>query len=121
MHLNDSQTALASIELLRLLLDIELLPWDEAYRIVIDTTVCTRHSDHSAMDTWPVSLLEKLLPRHLDLIYKVNFFMIEGMKQHYDTNALREVSMVVESAPKQIKFATLCFVMCHQINGVSCM
>lgn len=58
LHVNDSQTALAPVELLRILVDEELLPWDEAFRIVLDTTVCTRHSVHGATDTWPVAMLE---------------------------------------------------------------
>jgi len=53
LHINDSQTALAPVELLRILLDEEKLPWDEAWRIVYDSTVYTRHTIHGAREKWP--------------------------------------------------------------------
>jgi starch phosphorylase len=119
IHVNDSQTALAPVELLRILLDEVLLPWDEAYRIVLDTTVCTRHSVHGAEDTWPVDMLKVLLPRHLELIYMINFYLIESLKPHLDASLLQEISIVVEGPPKQVKFGSLCFVLSNQVNGVS--
>jgi glycogen phosphorylase len=58
IHVNDSSTALAPIEFFRILIDEELLPWDEAFRIVFDSTTFTQHSLHMARDKWPCDLLD---------------------------------------------------------------
>jgi len=77
IHINDSQPALATIELLRILLDEERLPWEEAWHLTFHSCTYTNHSlMTAASEEWPVWLLKKILPRHLELIHKVNFFFI---------------------------------------------
>ena len=100
VHFNDSQTALAPIELFRILLDEELLPWEEVFRIVKDSCTFTQHSIHSARDYWPCNILQKVLPRHLDLIFKINFFLIQEFEHKVDKNTLREISLVEEGPVK---------------------
>ena len=80
IHINDTQPALAPIELLRILVDEEGLMWDEAMHIVFHSTSFTTHSIHGAKDKWPCKLLERILPRHLELIYLINFHFIEQLK-----------------------------------------
>ena len=71
--INDTQPALAIVELFRILIDEELLPWEEAWAIVSHSVHFTSHSHQSeAAQIWPVSLIEKVLPRHLELIYLMN-------------------------------------------------
>ena len=119
IHVNDSSTALAPIELFRILIDEELLPWEEAFRIVFDSTTFTQHSLHMAKDKWPCELLERVLPRHLELIFKINFFMLQDFKDRVDFHTLSKLSLVEEYPIKQIRFSNLSFVMSHLVNGLS--
>lgn len=119
--INDTQPALASVELLRILLDEEMLVWDEAWRIVLEATTFTSHSMHArASEHWSVELLEKILPRHLDLIYLINFYLIEHLKEiGVDEHKIANLSLVDESFPKSIRFGNLCFYSAHRSFGVT--
>lgn len=120
IHLNDTQTALAPIELLRILLDVENLQWDEAWYIVRHACTFTSHSIHGARDKWPCDLLNKILPRHLDLIFKINYGLIEELKlKGCDSHTLSEVSLVEEWPKKMIRFSNVCFVCSNVVNGLS--
>jgi starch phosphorylase len=88
IHVNDSQTAMAPIELFRILIDEQMLSWDEAFRIVFDSTTFTHHSLHFARDKWPCDLLARILPRHLELIYKINYYMMQDFKNKVDLHTL---------------------------------
>ena len=96
-----------------------MLPWDEAFRIVFDSTTFTQHSLHTARDKWPCDLLQQLLPRHLEIIYKINYFQLQNLKDHVDSHSLSQISLVEEFPIKQIRFSNLCFVTSHQVNGLS--
>jgi starch phosphorylase len=74
IHVNDTVTALAPIELLRILVDEEGLSWEGAFRIVYESCVFTKHSMHAEQDLWSCQLLQQVIPRHLDIIYKVNYY-----------------------------------------------
>lgn len=119
--INDTQPALAAVELLRILIDEEMLVWDEAWRIVFDSCTFTNHSLRvGASESWPIELLEKTLPRHLELIYLINFYFIEHLKElKVDEHKICLLSLIDESSPRSVRFAHLCFVCSHQSFGVS--
>ena len=78
IQLNDTHPAISTIELLRILIDEEWLPYDKAFEITQKTFAYTNHTVlPEALEKWSVSLIEKMLPRHLDLIYIVNHLFIE--------------------------------------------
>ena len=122
LFINDTQPGLAPIELLRILIDEEQLPWDEAWRLVFDASKFVLNSTQkAAQERWPVHLLQKVLPRHLELIYMVNYFHIEDLKhkKHVEDPKIQEMSIVDETYPKSIKFSFLNFVCAHRTFGVS--
>ena len=123
IHINDTQPAFVAIELLRIMLDEEMLPWDEAWFNVKHSISYTIHSMQTeACEKWPVSLLEKWLPRHLELIYLINFLFIESLKsQKVDERKIERMSLVEEGAEKYIRFGNLCFIVSSAVNGVSQM
>ena len=95
--------------------------WEEAWRIVFDSTSFTSHSLRSgATEHWSIELLEKVLPRHLELIYLINFYFIEHLKElRIDEHKISALSLVDEAYPKSIKFANLCFYCAHETHGVT--
>jgi glycogen phosphorylase len=84
IQLNDTHPTLAVIELQRLLVDIENLDWDDAWKIVTSTFGYTNHTVmQEALEKWPVPLLQRLLPRHMQLIYDVNLFFLQGVEKKF--------------------------------------
>ena len=98
-----------------------MLVWEEAWRIVFDATTFTSHSLRAgAFEQWPVELLSKVLPRHLELIYLINFFHLEDLKfKGLDEHKISALSLVDETHPKSIKFAYMCFYCAHETHGVT--
>jgi starch phosphorylase len=122
IQLNDTHPSLAIPELLRILMDIEGIPWEKAFDLTRRTFAYTNHTVlPEALERWPVSLLEKILPRHLELVYLINYnFMQEvGAKWPGDFERLRRMSIVEEGDCKRINMAHLCIVSSHCTNGVS--
>jgi starch phosphorylase len=74
-----------------------------------------------ALEKWSIDLIGKLLPRHLDLIYLINFFFIESLKKKYpgDYERWGRMSLIEESEPKKVRMANLCIVASHAVNGVA--
>ena len=74
-----------------------------------------------ALEKWSVDLIGKLLPRHLDLIYLINFFFIESLKKKYPSDGERwgRLSIIEESFPKKVRMANLCIISSHAVNGVA--
>lgn len=88
IHLNDASTTLCIPELMRVLIDIENMSWDEAWAVVSTTFSLTIHSDFpDALEKWPITLLEKLLPRHVELILQINFQHLETAKKMFSVDA----------------------------------
>jgi starch phosphorylase len=122
IQLNDTHPAMTIPELMRLLIDEEKMPWDKAWAVTVDTCAYTNHTVlPEALERWPVSLFENLLPRHLQIIYEINAkFLVEvANKYPGDVARLGRMSMVEEHGGKMINMAHLCIVGSHAINGVA--
>jgi glycogen phosphorylase len=122
IHLNDTHPALAVAELLRILIDERDLPWDVAWQITQASMAFTNHTLlPEASEKWPVSLLERVIPRHLQIIYEINRRFLDDVAARWpgDSDRLRRMSLVEEGAPKQVRMAHLAIVGSHSVNGVS--
>lgn len=95
---------------------------ETAWNIIYDTFSYTNHTVlPEALEKWSVTLLEKLLPRHLELIYLINHFWLTRVAKKYpgDAHKMNVLSLVEESSPKKIRMANLCIVGSHKVNGVA--
>ncbi|XP_040268142.1 glycogen phosphorylase, liver form [Bufo bufo] len=122
IQLNDTHPALGIPELMRIFLDIEKLPWDKAWEITKKTFAYTNHTVlPEALERWPVDLVEKLLPRHLQIIYEINQRHMDRIAALYpgDLERLRRMSLIEEDGIKRINMAHLCIVGSHAVNGVA--
>nr|XP_034954531.1 glycogen phosphorylase, liver form [Zootoca vivipara] len=122
IQLNDTHPALAIPELMRVFLDIERLPWDKAWDITTRTFAYTNHTVlPEALERWPVELVEKLLPRHLQIIYEINQRHLDRIAAMFpkDVERLRRMSLIEEEGIKRINMAHLCIVGSHAVNGVA--
>lgn len=122
IQLNDTHPSLAIPELMRILLDDEKLTWEEAWDVTVRTCAYTNHTVlPEALERWPVSLLESILPRHLQIIYHINFLHLENVKKKFpnDLDRMRRMSLVEEEGDKRINMAHLSIVGSHAVNGVA--
>ncbi len=122
IQLNDTHPAMAVPELMRLLVDREGMNWDEAWRITTATFGYTNHTIMpEALERWPVSLLGRLFPRHLQIIYEINrrFLSEVARKYPHDVERIRAVSLIEEGPEQQVRMANLAVVGSHMVNGVS--
>lgn len=124
IQLNDTHPSLAVAELMRILLDQHGLPWADAWRITSATLSYTNHTLlPEALETWPVALFETLLPRHLEIIYRINALHLDRAAELFPGDlALRAAaSMIEERGERRVRMGHLAFVGSHRINGVSAM
>lgn len=122
IQLNDTHPALGIVELMRILIDYEQLDWDTAWDIVNRTFAYTNHTlMPEALESWTVNLFEKLLPRHLQIIYEMNLRFLKEVAMHFpgDNDRLARMSIIEESNPKRIRMANLCIIASFSVNGVS--
>lgn len=121
IHLNDTHPTLAIPELLRLLLDVYGLGWDSAWQHAQQIFSYTNHTlMQEALETWPLAMLERVLPRHLDLIYRINaVFLAQVRAQFGDESLVQRVSLIDEQGERRVRMAFMAVVASHQINGVS--
>ncbi|XP_013100645.1 glycogen phosphorylase [Stomoxys calcitrans] len=122
IQLNDTHPSLAIPELMRILMDEEHLDWDKAWEITVRTCAYTNHTVlPEALERWPVSMLDSILPRHLQIIYHINFLHLENIKKRYpgDLDRMRRMSLVEEDGEKRINMAHLSIVGSHAVNGVA--
>lgn len=120
--MNDTHPALAIPELMRLLVDVEGLAWDKAWHIVTHTFAYTNHTVlPEALERWPCDLLERVLPRHLQIIYEINARHLDVISKKYpgDMDKLRMFSLVEEGNEKKVNMANLAIVGSHKVNGVA--
>ncbi|NXQ98248.1 PYGL protein, partial [Sagittarius serpentarius] len=122
IQLNDTHPAMAIPELMRIFVDIEKLPWNKAWDITKRTFAYTNHTVlPEALERWPVDLVEKLLPRHLQIIYEINQRHLDHIASLFpnDVDRLRRMSLIEEGGTKRINMAHLCIVGSHAVNGVA--
>jgi starch phosphorylase len=124
IQLNDTHPAIAVAELMRLCLDEHGIPWDEAWAITRGSISYTNHTLlPEALESWPVSLMERLLPRHMQIIYLINAKHLDGVKAAYpgDNRLLASVSLIGEDHGRRVRMGHLAFVGSHKVNGVSAL
>ncbi len=122
IQLNDTHPSIAVAELMRVLVDLYRLPWDEAWRITRATCSYTNHSLlPEALESWPVRLFETLLPRHLEIIYALNRNHLDAVQRQEPENLARlaEVSLIDEADGGRVRMGPLAFLGSHRVNGVS--
>ncbi|RYZ38840.1 MAG: glycogen/starch/alpha-glucan phosphorylase, partial [Myxococcaceae bacterium] len=124
IQLNDTHPAIGVAELMRVLVDEKQLLWDEAWSITQETFGYTNHTLLAeAMERWPVSLFERLLPRHLEIIFEINqrFMRQVQIRYPFDVEKQQRMSLVEEGPEKKIRMAHLAVVGSHSINGVAAL
>ncbi|MGB7442708.1 MAG: glycogen/starch/alpha-glucan phosphorylase [Coleofasciculaceae cyanobacterium] len=124
VQLNDTHPSIGIAELMRLLVDRYELPWEKAWSITRETFAYTNHTLLSeALERWPVSLFEHLLPRHLEIIYEINYRFINEVKTRYPSEPERvaRMSLIQEGQEQYIRMAHLACAGSHAINGVAAL
>ena len=122
IQLNDTHPSIAIPELMRMLVDQHGLEWAHAWDITTRTFAYTNHTlMPEALETWPVALFERVLPRHLQIIYEINHRFMRDVMHRYpgDTELLRRMSIIDDSPSKRIRMAHLAIVGSHKVNGVA--
>ena len=123
-QLNDTHPAIAVAELMRLLIDVHGMDWDEAWDITRSTMAYTNHTLlPEALEMWPVAMFRRLLPRLLDIIYEINARFIADIGQHWpgDNQRIRRMSLIQEGPEPMIRMAYLAIVGSFSINGVAAL
>ena len=121
-QLNDTHPSIAVAELMRLLIDERMLPWDEAWEITRRALAYTNHTLlPEALETWGLPLFESLLPRPLEIIYEINHRFLDAVRQRYpgDDARAKRLSLIDETGERCIRMANLATVGSHAINGVA--
>ena len=124
IQLNDTHPAIAIPELMRLLTDEHAIPWELAWNI---TTSVFNYTNHTllpeALETWPVPLMEGLLPRHMQIIYLINALHLDAQRAtgRDDDKFLASVSVIEENESRHVRMGHLAFLGSHRVNGVSAL
>jgi glycogen phosphorylase len=127
IQLNDTHPSIAIPELIRLLVDVEGLPFEKAWEISVRAFAYTNHTLlPEALERWPVGMLENILPRHLEIVYLINQHFMEAVSKRFpgDFDRMRRMSIVEEPdtfGEKRINMAHLCIVGSHVTNGVAAL
>ena len=122
IQLNDTHPAIAVAELMRILVDIKHIGWDKAWHISTRVFAYTCHTLlPEALESWPLPLFESLLPRHMSIIYEINYFFLKYVSHHFpgDSDLLKRISLIDETGDKRIRMAHLAIVGSHTVNGVA--
>ncbi|MGV3743274.1 MAG: glycogen/starch/alpha-glucan phosphorylase, partial [Burkholderiaceae bacterium] len=122
IHLNDTHPVLAIPELLRILIDEHGVEWKKAWALAQKIFSYTNHTlMHEALETWPVDMLGRVLPRHLQIIFDVNAEFLHSVTAQFgsDVELMRRISLVDEHGERRVRMAYLAVVASHKVNGVS--
>ncbi|NLD39080.1 MAG: glycogen/starch/alpha-glucan phosphorylase [Desulfatiglans sp.] len=124
IQLNDTHPTIAIPELMRILVDEECIEWDEAWAICEKSFAYTNHTVlPEALETWPVDLIGKVLPRHLEIIYEINRRFLDSVRTrfHGDDQVLSRLSLINEKGIRSVRMANLAIVGSHSVNGVAAL
>lgn len=123
IQLNDTHPSLAVAELMRILIDENSIDWEKAWEITTKTLGYTNHTLlPEALETWPLSIVERVVPRHLQIIYEINSRFIEAVKERYGhdcSELISRMSIIQEGEHKQVRMANLAIIGSHSVNGVA--
>ncbi|GKT31540.1 Glycogen phosphorylase 1 [Aduncisulcus paluster] len=121
-QLNDTHPSICIPELMRLLVDVHGMRFFTAWDVCSHVFSYTCHTIlPEALETWPVSFFERVLPRHLKIIYDINWFFIQAVKRKYPGNEsiIKSLSLIDESTPRRVRMSHLAIVGSHKVNGVA--
>ncbi len=124
IQMNDTHPALAVAELMRVLVDENNLEWEEAWEITHKTVAYTNHTLlPEALEKWSIALMERVLPRHMQIIYAINYKFLRSLTAYswVDGEKLRKMSVIEEGHDKNVRMAHLAIVASHAVNGVSAL
>jgi starch phosphorylase len=124
VQLNDTHPSLAVTELMRILVDLHNFPWESAWQITVKTLSYTNHTLlPEALESWPLELFQRMLPRHLEIIYEINAAHLALAEERCpgDVDFRASVSLIDEKCGRRVRMGQLAFVGSHCINGVSAM
>ncbi|AOH83934.1 glycogen phosphorylase [Sphingomonas panacis] len=124
IQLNDTHPAVSIAEMMRLLIDEHDLSFDEAWAVTQPTFGYTNHTLlPEALETWPVPLFERLLPRHMQLVYAINAkLLIQARREkNMDDRAIAAISLIDETGERRVRMANLAFAGSHSVNGVAAL
>jgi len=124
IQLNDTHPSIAVAELMRLLVDEEGLAWEEAWELAVGTFAYTNHTVlPEALETWPVELIRRLLPRHMEIIFEINHRFLEDLRRRFpdDPHLPARLSLIQEGAEQRVRMAHLAIVGSHTVNGVAAL
>ncbi len=122
IQMNDTHPAIAVAELMRLLVDEYSMDWDLAWERTVATLSYTNHTLlPEALESWPVGLMERMLPRHMQIIYLLNAYHLDALRARdiHDLDLLRSVSLIDEGNGRRVRMGNLAFIGSHRVNGVS--
>eukprot|EP01118_Nematostelium_gracile_P013237 TRINITY_DN4976_c0_g3_i2.p1 TRINITY_DN4976_c0_g3~~TRINITY_DN4976_c0_g3_i2.p1 ORF type:complete len:898 (-),score=297.61 TRINITY_DN4976_c0_g3_i2:59-2380(-) len=122
IQLNDTHPTLGIVELLRVLIDYEGFSWDDAWDLANKTFAYTNHTVlPEALEKWSVEMLERLLPRHMKIIYEINHRFLEQIQKVWpgDVEKMRRMSIIEEGGHRMVRMANLAIIGSHAINGVA--
>ena len=122
IHLNDTHPTLAIPELMRILIDLHGYSWQNAWDVTRRIFSYTCHTLMSeALETWPVEMMAKILPRHLQMIFEINDHFLEYVKTYVTTDMefIRRVSLIEEGHQRKVRMGWLSVVGSHKVNGVA--
>ncbi|PTU74984.1 glycogen/starch/alpha-glucan phosphorylase [Pseudomonas mangrovi] len=124
IQLNDTHPAIAVAELMRILVDVHAVPWSRAWQLTVGTLAYTNHTLlPEALETWSAGLMERMLPRHMQIIYLINAEHIDSLRARdiHDFELLRAVSLIEEDQGRRVRMGNLAFLGSHSVNGVSAL
>ncbi|WP_109576690.1 glycogen/starch/alpha-glucan phosphorylase [Aminobacter sp. AP02] len=124
IHLNDTHPAVAVPELMRLLMDVHGLDFDTAWGITKSTFAYTNHTLlPEALESWPVPLFERLLPRHMQIVYAINAEVLLEARAtgRFTGEQITRISLIQENGERRVRMGNLAFVGSHSVNGVSAL
>jgi glycogen/starch/alpha-glucan phosphorylases len=122
VQLNDTHPALVVAELQRVLVDEHHLDWAHAWKL---TKACCAYTNHTllpeALETWPLEMFERILPRHMEIVYQINHEFLQEVRYRHpgDSDLLRRVSVIGEDGERRVRMAHLAVIGSHKVNGVA--